>query len=152
MSTDLEPAARELLRLDAEATPGPWVLRRTSEQPRFGAHPWQEVRSATDRTGVIVADAYESNRDGTVFGVRISDPNAQLVAAARNTAPALARAYLAVCKVLEDNGCDCDCEHHPEEHDDDCVRCLACRVELAMLHAAPPAPYATAREAFGVGR
>ena len=87
----LESAAREMLRLDAEATAGPWGV--------------------THR---------------------------------------LARAYLAVCKVLEDNGCDCDCEHHPEEHDDDCVRCLACRVELAMLHAAPPAPYATAREAFGV--
>jgi len=87
---DIETQARELLRLDAEATPGPW--------------------------GPI---------------------GARFVTAACSTAPALARAYLAVCKVLSDNGCDCDCEHHPEEHDDDCVRCLACRVEAALAGGAP---------------
>lgn len=38
----------------------------------------------------------------------------------------------AVCKLLSQNGCDCDCDHHYEEHDDDCERCLACRIGAAL--------------------
>lgn len=34
--------------------------------------------------------------------------------------------------LLEDNGCDCPCEHHWEEHDDDCERCLACDISEAV--------------------
>jgi hypothetical protein len=34
----------------------------------------------------------------------------------------------AVRAVLEQNGCDCDCDHGGEEHDADCERCLACRI------------------------
>lgn len=34
--------------------------------------------------------------------------------------------------LLAMNGCDCECEHHPEEHDDDCARCLACRIGFAI--------------------
>lgn len=34
----------------------------------------------------------------------------------------------AICALLEQNGCDCDCEHHMEEHDDDCEWCFACQV------------------------
>ena len=30
--------------------------------------------------------------------------------------------------ILARNGCDCDCDHSAEEHDDDCERCLACRI------------------------
>jgi hypothetical protein len=30
--------------------------------------------------------------------------------------------------LLEHNGCDCDCDHHWEEHGDDCEPCLACRI------------------------
>lgn len=43
-----------------------------------------------------------------------------------------AEALLALAKVadlLSANGCDCECGHHYEEHDDDCERCFACRVE-----------------------
>ena len=38
----------------------------------------------------------------------------------------------AVCKLLERNGCECECEHHREHHDDDCDRCLACRIGEAV--------------------
>lgn len=31
-------------------------------------------------------------------------------------------------ELLGANGCDCECDHHWEEHDDDCERCLACRI------------------------
>lgn len=34
--------------------------------------------------------------------------------------------------LLESNGCDCECEHHWEEHDDDCERCLACRIASVL--------------------
>lgn len=30
--------------------------------------------------------------------------------------------------LLVRNGCDCDCEHHWEDHDADCERCLACQI------------------------
>jgi hypothetical protein len=35
-------------------------------------------------------------------------------------------------KLLGDNGCDCTCDHHPTEHEDDCERCLACRIEKVL--------------------
>lgn len=31
-------------------------------------------------------------------------------------------------ELLERNGCDCECDCSAAEHDDDCERCLACRV------------------------
>lgn len=34
--------------------------------------------------------------------------------------------------LLADNGCNCDCDHHPDEHDDDCERCLACRIGAVL--------------------
>lgn len=38
----------------------------------------------------------------------------------------------AVGEVLSENGCDCECDHDFESHDDDCERCLACRVQEAL--------------------
>jgi len=35
--------------------------------------------------------------------------------------------------LVEKNGCDCDCEHHSEEHSEDCQLCLACRIGNAFL-------------------
>lgn len=34
--------------------------------------------------------------------------------------------------LLQDNGCDCDCEHAFDEHAEDCERCLACQVQEAI--------------------
>lgn len=34
--------------------------------------------------------------------------------------------------VLGDAGCSCECGHHHEEHDEDCERCLGCRIERAL--------------------
>jgi hypothetical protein len=34
--------------------------------------------------------------------------------------------------LLEENGCDCDCDHGGEEHEDSCERCLACRIAAAV--------------------
>jgi hypothetical protein len=38
----------------------------------------------------------------------------------------------AVGKILERNGCDCECDHTHEEHDATCERCLACRISDAL--------------------
>lgn len=35
-------------------------------------------------------------------------------------------------EVLADNGCNCDCEHHPEEHEADCEACVACQIGYEM--------------------
>jgi hypothetical protein len=37
-----------------------------------------------------------------------------------------------ISEVLAANGCDCECDHDVESHDDDCERCVACRVSLAL--------------------
>jgi hypothetical protein len=39
----------------------------------------------------------------------------------------------AVGQVLAENGCDCECGCHAGEHDDDCDRCLACRVQDVIM-------------------
>lgn len=39
----------------------------------------------------------------------------------------------AVADVLEANGCDCECGHCCDDHDDDCERCLACRISDAVM-------------------
>ena len=36
---------------------------------------------------------------------------------------------VAVAKRLEENGCDCECNHCWEDHDEDCERCLACLID-----------------------
>ena len=38
----------------------------------------------------------------------------------------------AVRKLLEENGCDCPCDHHPDERGPDCEVCLACRIGEAV--------------------
>lgn len=35
-------------------------------------------------------------------------------------------------RLLEENGCDCPCDHHPDERGDDCEVCLACRIGEAV--------------------
>lgn len=38
----------------------------------------------------------------------------------------------AVRRLLEENGCECTCDHHPDERGDDCEVCLACRIGEAV--------------------
>lgn len=38
----------------------------------------------------------------------------------------------AVRKLLEENGCECPCDHHPDERGDECEVCLACRIGEAV--------------------
>lgn len=34
--------------------------------------------------------------------------------------------------VISNNGCDCPCDHDAESHDEDCERCLACRISAVL--------------------
>lgn len=45
----------------------------------------------------------------------------------------LVRKFAAVNALLSANGCDCECDHTCEEdHEEDCERCLACRIDAAL--------------------
>lgn len=42
----------------------------------------------------------------------------------------------AVVALLEAQQCECECDHHPDEHGHDCEICLGCRIGDALLGAA----------------
>jgi len=39
----------------------------------------------------------------------------------------------AVGELLAENGCDCDCDHGYDDHNVECDRCLACRIDAALF-------------------
>jgi hypothetical protein len=50
-------------------------------------------------------------------------------------------ALRAIAQIVVDNGCECDCEHHPEDHvaegeeeedEEPCERCWACRIDREL--------------------
>ena len=45
--------------------------------------------------------------------------------------------------ILVADGCDCACGHDFQDHDDDCIRCLGCRVEAALSPEVPDASVAS---------
>lgn len=48
------------------------------------------------------------------------------------------REVRAVGKLLEENGCECPCDHHPDERGTDCEVCLACRIGEALREESKP--------------
>jgi hypothetical protein len=60
-------------------TAGPWRVVESTNPSQF-AKGWREIRG--QQKPVVYADEYQSSRDGTVCGVRISEDNARLIAAA----------------------------------------------------------------------
>jgi hypothetical protein len=46
----------------------------------------------------------------------------------------------AIGSILDRNGCDCECEHHWEEHGDECELCLACQISAVITRKASPEP------------
>ena len=39
---------------------------------------------------------------------------------------------LRIGQILVEEGCSCECEHHYEEHDDECELCLGCRISEVL--------------------
>lgn len=105
---------------------------------------WKQVREAcaakskgawwlSEHDGSIQSD------DGHVSDNDMSDGDEAFVVIASEALPlALARieeletARHAIGELLADNGCDCGCDHDYESHDEDCDRCLPCRISAAL--------------------
>jgi hypothetical protein len=47
----------------------------------------------------------------------------------------LRREMDAIAALIEANGCDCECGHHYEEHDDGCELCIVCRIDVHVTEA-----------------
>lgn len=63
---------------------------------------------------------------------RVRELEAQLADAHKEIAR-LGAAITRACEVLSAAGCDCDCDcGSSDEHDDDCERCIACRVDEVL--------------------
>jgi hypothetical protein len=63
---------------------------------------------------------------------RIAALEAELAEARLARVPLLEVKIHAIGELIADNGCDCECDHDFESHDDDCERCLACRISAAL--------------------
>lgn len=88
-----EEIAREVLRLDAEATPGPWDFKRQPLDSSLQKRPWWIVFSG--RKVVVQAGTIVRNGELWDAGISMGEADRDLLAHSRNHAPALARAYLA---------------------------------------------------------
>ena len=120
----------------------------TAREERDAARSALDELVAAVRVEREAQEAYEAARNGSTFDLRAYvaacdaaklrhfDATAALDALLSAAPPpatvpaALVRRQIGA--VLAANGCDCDCGHSSDEHDDDCDRCLACRVEGAL--------------------
>lgn len=84
-----------------------------------------------DRTAERDERADDYSRELAAHGATIKDRNEALKRAELER-DRLRAAVERVSDVLEANGCDCACEHHPDEHGADCELCLGCRVDAAL--------------------
>ena len=135
---DLEKMKRDAAEAKAiadKATPGPWVYRHGTLK--------SYVASTDEREDLGVSLQALHWKDGYEVP---AEANTEHIAHARTAAPTLTDHVLALAAdverlresvarvddMLSKNGCDCDCDHDAESHDDDCERCLACRVDAAL--------------------
>jgi len=68
-------------------------------------------------------------RDLAITQLRHAEADAERLA--KQLAGQTAR-IAAVNHLLSQNGCDCECNHDRESHDDTCERCLACCIDAAL--------------------
>jgi hypothetical protein len=119
-----------------------WILDGLTElRDRRAADLTEEEREALR---VLAARTVEV--DGLIYGehmiraLRIerdewgakAKERAQLAMRRAQDAKQVERVIAKIVKRLALNGCDCDCEHRPDEHTDECERCLACYVGAAL--------------------
>jgi hypothetical protein len=77
------------------------------------------------------ADAAESEKEGE-HALRQLDKALTERDALAARVPLLEAMVRKVGELLAENGCDCECDHHPDEHDAECERCLGCRISAAL--------------------
>ena len=95
-----------------------------------------EAQAEVDRLRKLFDDAGQGEHNVLAL---IDHYQAWADAADERLAERLAKQTRTIRRLLEDVGCDCECAGRcGTEHDDDCERCLACRIEIAMLSAGAP--------------
>lgn len=106
-----------------EGCGGPRFFVRTTEP-----HRWRE-----DETMELVdrktGDAYSNIGEWDWFPELANEVNEEVVA--------LENKIEVIGRLLEENGCDCDCGHDRGYHEEDCEICLACRISEVLQ---PPRP------------
>lgn len=83
-------------------------------------------------SGGAYVDATERYGPFTVLYPQPPEGVAASLRAAEAEVAALRGKLDAVGRVLSESGCGCECGCYVDEHDDDCDRCLACRVQVAI--------------------
>lgn len=117
----------ELRAIAAKATLPPWRTSMTGYSVKSN-DPDAPIVAAPHGGAQVTAKQFDRWLD-----------NSDFIASARTALPEaldeverLQANRLAVGELLAENGCDCECEHHHEEHDAECERCLACRISAAL--------------------
>lgn len=147
-SRALAKAARERAE---KATPGPWESHEyDADNSWFGHRDNHGVQPLCDDAGMCAP-----NNSAFIAAAREDVPAlcdaVDELAAEVDTATKVKAAWEQLCRErdrlwrdaedkldsirqqLERNGCDCECEHGWEDHDDDCERCLACDISAALV-------------------
>jgi septal ring factor EnvC (AmiA/AmiB activator) len=90
-----------------------------------------ERNAAQAKLASVEADAAESEKEGE-HALRQLDKALTERDALAARVPLLEAMVRKVGELLAENGCDCECDHHPDEHDAECERCLGCRISAAL--------------------
>jgi len=91
----------------------------------------EALRAAEKRELEALAELNEREADVQTLQTHIEVQREAL----QKTSKAVAKLVVPITKIeelLTENGCDCECEHCWEDHDEDCERCLACRISMAI--------------------
>lgn len=111
-----------------------------------------EARAKSDmHASVVQSFAIDMTAIGKLLGFSDDDPCVDppavihavsvVVGAREELATVLAAVRADVGAELSREGCSCACEHHEEDHSDECERCFACRVQACLPELpADPAP------------
>ena len=125
-----ESAERHNALIKAEAHERDWYAAK-SEFGTAMAKMREALRAAEKRELQALAELNEREADVKTLQTHIEVQREAL----QKTSKAVAKLVVPVTKIeelLTENGCDCECEHCWEDHDEDCERCLACRISMAI--------------------
>jgi hypothetical protein len=104
-------------------------------------------RGEAARTQQLIADVHDLTEDQSarlsaglrtlLTGIGVVEHNVTALIDHYQRGQAAEARLRAVENLLGAAGCSCECDHHWDEHEDSCDRCLGCRIEIAMTGSAP---------------
>jgi len=122
------PHEQEIQRLSGEKYT--WQARaELAEEAANGLR--EALRAAEKRELQSLAELNEREADVETLQTHVEVQREAL----QKTSKAVAKLVVPMTKIeelLEENGCDCECDHCWEDHDEDCERCLACLIDAAI--------------------